>query len=55
MAICPSDSCVYPFNLPKSEIHATLVAHLTAQDVVTSMMPKMHAAGVEDKVIRFMK
>lgn len=52
---CPSESCIYPFNLSVAELHEkNLIHEVTTTDIMTSMKTKMvEDANVDSRIAEF--
>jgi hypothetical protein len=52
---CPSETCVYPFNLSVSELHAKnlIVTNVSTSDIMKGVHSKMVGAEVDSRIAAF--
>ncbi|CAN3367432.1 hypothetical protein DICA4_F06612 [Diutina catenulata] len=53
--VCPSEQCVYPFNLSVDELHQQklIVSGIDDEQIVAGMKTKMVEVGVDDRIANF--
>lgn len=51
---CPSESCIYPFNLSVEELHSkNLLIPITNQEIMTKMKQKFAETNVYENISEF--